>query len=218
MNRQFGILFWGLVALLLIHPAQAQTTPTLLITEVYYDTPGEDSEEEWIEIANVGTAVLPLSDIKIGDEERFGEGEGMKRFPDEAVIEPGQVIVIAQTAVGFHSHFGFNPDYEMSDSDPGVPDMRRYLLWATGDVALANDGDEVLLLDERNVILDSLNYGDSTRFFNPAIADVFAGVSIERIPANCDSDSAADWQPQDTPTPGQITLEGECAIPVNPAE
>ena len=218
MTKQFGGLIFVLASILITYQAQAQTAPTLLITEVYYDTPGDESQEEWLEIANVGTAVLPLNNIKIGDEESSGGSEGMKRFPAESVIESGQVIVVAQTAVGFHTLFGFNPDYEISDSDPNVPDMRRYLLWATGDVALANDGDEVLLLDERNLIIDNLSYGDSSRFFNPAITDVVAGVSIERVPANCDSDSAADWRPQDTPSPGQITLEGACATPVNPAE
>ncbi|MCB8942433.1 MAG: lamin tail domain-containing protein [Ardenticatenaceae bacterium] len=235
MMKQFGALLLILIGLLKaqfleVPPSSpkefvgnsgellfAQTPPPLLITEVYYDTPGEESEEEWIEIANVGTAVFPLNDIKIGDEESSGGGEGMKRFPEEAMIEPGQVIVVAQTAVGFRRLFNFSPDYEISDSDPNVPDMRRFLLWADGDIALANDGDELLLLDERNFILDSLSYGDSTHFFNPSIADVFAGVSIERIPAACDTDSAADWQPQDTPTPGQITLQGDCATPVNPA-
>ena len=217
MMKQFGVLLL-LTGLLFAYQVQAQTPPTLLITEVYYDTPGEESEEEWIEIANVGTAVYPLSNIKIGDEERSGGGEGMTRFPEEAVIEPGQVIVVAQTAVGFRRLFNFNPDYEISDTDPTVPDMHRHLLWATGDVALANDGDEVLLLNEHNLIIDALSYGDSTRFFAPAIADIVSGVSIERVPATCDTDSAADWQPQDTPTPGQITLEGDCAILVNPAE
>jgi predicted extracellular nuclease len=212
---------WGLVLLffiIFIHSAQAQSDITLLITEVFYDTPGQESEEEWIEIANVGTAVINLSNIKIGDEETTGGQEGMKRFPEDAAIEPGQVVVVAQTAVGFRRLYGFNPDYEISDSDEAVPDMRRYLLWASGDVAIANDGDEVLLLDGDGVIIDGLNYGDSNYFFTPAIADVVAGVSLERNPANCDSDSAADWQPQTQPTPGVITLDDACRQPVNPAE
>jgi predicted extracellular nuclease len=218
MAKQFGGILLLLLWLLTGNQLQAQTTVTLLITEVYYDTPGEEGEEEWIEIANVGTTAQPLNDIKLGDEETFNGGEGMTRFPEAAVIEPGQVVIVAQTAVGFRARFGFNPDYEISDSDATVPDMLRFGLWATGDLALANDGDEVLLLDANNRLIDSLNYGDSTHFFTPAIADVFAGVSIERVPANCDTDSAADWQPQETPTPGQITLEGECDPPANPAE
>ena len=182
----------------------------LLITEVYYDTLGDDSREEWVEITNVGTAVIDLSDVKIGDEEEAGGGEGMKRFPRAAQIMPGQAIIVAQSAVGFRTLFGFSPEFEILDSDTAVPDMRNYSLWTTGDVALANDGDEVVLMDG-SVIIDAISYGDSTSFFAPAIASVYQGQSIERMPANCDSDTAADWQPNRSPSPGSVTVDNVCA-------
>lgn len=219
-------LFWGLlqaVAVCLLSitqtPAHAQIiNPGLLITEIYYNPPGEESEREWLEIANVGPAVLDLSDIKVGDEEQTGEGEGMRRFPEGTLLEPEQALVVAQTAVGFRALFGTNPDFELTDSDPDVPDMRNYLLWATGDIALANDGDELILLNERNLIIDSVNYGDQTTFFAPAVTAVFEGQSIERHPANCDTDTATDWQPQETPTPGVVQFDDACRAPINPAE
>ncbi|MCA9946903.1 MAG: lamin tail domain-containing protein, partial [Anaerolineales bacterium] len=131
-------------------PAQAQIiNPGLLITEVFYNPPGEESEREWLEIANVGTAVLDLSNIKVGDEEQSGGGEGMRRFPEGTLLEPEQALVVAQTAVGFRFLYGRNPDFELTDSDPTVPDMRNYFLWSTGDVALANDGDQLVLLNEQ---------------------------------------------------------------------
>ncbi|MBE2223338.1 MAG: endonuclease/exonuclease/phosphatase family protein, partial [Anaerolineae bacterium] len=37
-------------------------------------------------------------------------------------------------------------------------------------------------------------------------------------PANCDTDTAAGWLPREIPTPGQITLEGDCPTPRNPAQ
>jgi len=193
----------------------AQESPPLRITELFYNTPGNDAQEEWIEIANLGTAVYDLSSISIGDEEKAGGGEGMARFPANAEIAPGQVIVVAQTAVSFYTRYGFYPDYELNDSTPDIPNMRTQPLWASGSIALANDGDELLLLDGLAVI-DALSYGDSTAVFTPAISSVFSGQSLARIPANCDSDTAADWQPQTTPTPGTITLEGECATPLQP--
>ncbi len=215
-------LFWGTAVSLLIitqNPTHAQIiNPGLLITEIYYNPPGEESEREWLEIANVGTAVLDLSDIKVGDEEQSGGGEGMRRFPEGTLLEPEQALVVAQTAVGFRTLFGNNPDFELTDSDPDVPDMRNYLLWATGDIALANDGDQVVLLNERNVIIDSVNYGDQTTFFVPAVTAVFEGQSIERNPANCDTDTATDWQPQETPTPGAVQFDDACRAPLNPAE
>ncbi len=206
-----------LTGFLLWQPVQAQTgvEPTpLLITEVYYNTPGSDGDEEWLEIGNVGTAVIDLSAYKIGDEETIGGGEGMVRFPEGAQIEPGQAVVVAQTAVGFRRLFGHNPDFEIRDTDPAVPDMRPYLVWATGDLALSNEGDEVLLV-ERTAVRDSLSYGDSAFFFQPPINAVLTGHSIERVPADCDTDSAAAWLPRETPTPGQLTFEGECLSPAD---
>ncbi|MCB9006710.1 MAG: lamin tail domain-containing protein [Ardenticatenaceae bacterium] len=200
-------------------PAQAQIiNPGLLITEVFYNPPGEESEREWLEIANVGTAVLDLSNIKVGDEEQSGGGEGMRRFPEGTLLEPEQALVVAQTAVGFRFLYGRNPDFELTDSDPTVPDMRNYFLWSTGDVALANDGDQIVLLNERNLIIDSVNYGDQITFFTPAVTAVFEGQSIERNPANCDTDTATDWQPQQTPTPGVVQFDDACRAPLNPAE
>lgn len=208
---QFCFLMWfGLV----VATAQAQPTAVLLLTEVMYDAVGEDDREEWIEVANVGTAVLDLSQYKLGDEETPGGAEGMARFPADATLAPGQVAVIAQTAVGFRERYGRNPDYELQDSDPDVPDMRRFSAWATGKIALANGGDELLLLDGSGLLIDAINYGDSTTYFTPSIAPVFAGQSIARVPADCDTGSAADWQPQQKPTPGEISFDGECSAPL----
>ncbi len=216
MSKQtwgFWLIFLSIMGL----GAQANQSTTILLTEIFYDTPGADGEREWIEIANVGTAVLDLSDIKVGDETVPGGSEGMNRFPDGAKIEPGQVIIVAQTAVGFRELYGRNPNYEINNSDPDVPDMRRYPLWAGGDLALSNNGDDILLID-RLTVIDAVSYGDSRAAFSPAVSGVSTGQSIERIPANCDADSAADWQTQPTPTPGVITLDGTCAAPLNPAE
>ncbi|MCA9927757.1 MAG: lamin tail domain-containing protein, partial [Anaerolineales bacterium] len=208
----FPLLLFGLLSPVW-YPAQLDVTGQLLITELYYDTPGDDGQEEWIEITNVGTAVILLSDIRIGDEESSGGREGMKRFPEGAQIGPEQSLIIAQTAVGFRALFGFNPHFEMIDSDSTVPNMRNSRLWATGDVALANDGDEVLLLQDA-AILDAVNYGDSTHYFAPSVAGVFRGQSIERVPANCDSNTAADWQPARVPTPGTVQLDAQCTAVV----
>lgn len=225
MNRTGLFLLSALLLLVLMHPQAAVTATavaqpgalqSLLLTEVYYDTPGEDAAEEWVEIANVGTVVLDLGRVAVGDEEKAGGGEGMARFPDGATIAPGQALVVAQTAVGFRRLFGFNPHYEWQESDPNVPNMRRLLLWASGEVALANDGDELLLLAE-TAVLDAVNYGDSTHFFAPAISDVARGQSIARIPAACDTNTAADWQPQSPPTPGLLPEAAPCPQPMNPA-
>lgn len=220
MSKRFLILLIVLLALVGLNAQTNQPTnqqTSLLITEVLYDASGTDDGREWVEIANVGPAVLPLSDVKIGDEETPGGNEGMERFPDGAQIEPGQVIVVAQSAVEFWQVYGRTPDYEITNSRDDIPDMRGFPLWAGGDLALSNEGDELLLVDGMSII-DSLSYGDRTTIFSPAIPDVAGGQSIERHPANCDSDSSADWQAQPNPTPGQISLDKACAAPAAPPE
>ncbi len=220
MSKRTLIVITALMATLLVVTglnAQTDQASGLLITEVFYDTPGADDTREWVEIANVGTAVIDLTDIKIGDEETPGGNEGMKRFPEGAQIQPGQVIIVAQTAAGFRELYGRLPDYEIIDSRDDVPDMRGFPLWASGDFALGNDGDELLLVDGM-AIIDALSYGERTTIFNPAVPDAASGQSIERQPANCDTDTSADWQTQPTPTPGQISLDDACAAPPEPPE
>lgn len=220
MRKQWSLILISLITFWGFAPRTMNAaSSSLLITEVLYNPRGAESEREWMEIANIGTDSHDLSDTKIGDETAPGGREGMKRFPEGATLEAGGVAVVAQTAVGFRALYGFNPTYEITDSDPDVPNMRGFPLWADGDLALANDGDEVLLLDgRRNELLDSLNYGDQTTYFAPAISGVLEGQSIERAPATCDTDSAADWIPQPKPTPGQLLSEGVCAAPTDPAD
>ncbi len=201
----------GRTAMLTAASQQARPAGSLLITEVYYDTPGDDAAEEWFEISNVGPETVALDGYKVGDEETPGGGEGMAAFPPGHTVQPGQSIVIAQTASGFRALFGRAPDFELRPDDPNVADMIPYLAWAGGDVALNNDGDEILLLDPNDVVVDALSYGDSVVFMQPAILDVARGQSLARAPAYCDSDRAADWQASAVPTPGAAAFDGPCA-------
>lgn len=186
----------------------------LLISEVYYDTPGIDADEEWIELVNVSDNEIDLSSFKIGDEERRGGGEGMMSFPEVALILSGETIIIAQTSLGFESLYGLIPDYEIQDSSTAVPDLQPHN-WSTGDIRLANDGDEVLILDEMDNVVDIVAFGDSTfidpdHFTSQAVVGVFRGQSIERVPIDCDTNSAAEWQPTWNPTPWIVTYIGGC--------
>lgn len=189
----------------------------LLITEVYYDAAGQDELGEWVEIANLGDADVELAGYKLSDAATPSSREGTVAFPAGVVVAPGQAVVVARSAAGFGALFGMNPALEVTADDPGVPEMEPYAGWGSDEFALANDGDEVLLLDRKDRVVDAVNYGDQEGFFHPSVAGVVTGQSIERSPAHCDSDSAADWLPRDIPTPGMITIDGECRAPADPA-
>ena len=184
----------------------ATSTPfgqPLLISEVVYDAASEP-EGEWIELHNASGMTIDLSNFKLGDEETQGGVEGMFQFPAGAVITSGQTIVIANQATTFSATYGLNPDYELVDSDPSVPDMAVYAAWAGPSLALGNSGDEVLLLDSGDRVIDAVSWGNSAWAFDPPGPGVPEGHSLERFPADQDTDSAADWRDQSSPTPGQL--------------
>ena len=54
--------------------------------------------------------------------------------------------------------------------------------------------------------VDSVSYGGSTAAFNPAVPGVGAGHSLERSPANNDTNRRNDWRDQPTPNPGSGNL------------
>lgn len=178
----------------------------LLVSEVVYDPPGVDPDGEWFEIYNYGGGAASLEGVRIGDEETQGGGEGMLAFPVGAIIAPGQALVVANQAVVVSSTFGINPDYEVYDSDPSIPQMLRDTGWGSGAVNLGNSGDELILLDWNGSILDALSWGDSTFAFDPPVQLVSTGHSLERYPPGSDTDRASDWRDQPAPSPKQVDL------------
>ena len=185
-------------------PARAAST-TLVISEVVYDSTGTEPDGEWIEVYNLGSISIDLTNYKVGDEETSGGTEGMMRFPNGASIAPGQVIVVANKAAAFSAVYGFQPDYEMLESDPAVPNMAN-TPWASGSVALHNQSDEVLLLDAGDSAVDAVSWGSSTFAFTPPAPDVGEGHSLERRPAGTDTDTAGDWVDRATPAPVNVVL------------
>jgi hypothetical protein len=189
-------------------PTQTATaTPSgpqhLLISEVFYDTPGTDSDEEWIEIYNPTASSVDLSNYKLGDEETQGGSEGMYRFPAGASIAPGQKITVALKATGFFALYGFNPTYEVTDTHASVPNMSVYSAWASGTIALANTGDEVLLLNGSDVPVDVVTYEAGVYAGVTPHPGVATGHSIERSPVNQDTDDCSvDFVDRNPPTPG----------------
>jgi len=163
-------LFTGMSHLPLVYNLWPPSTPTpspgrLLISEVLYTPLGAEPAGEWVEVINVGDYPLDLSQYKIGDEETPGGGEGMYRFPAGLLIGPEQVLVVAYRATAFRGNYGFDPDYELTESDAGVPNLEKYTGWANGALGLDNGGDEVLLLDAADQPVEALSWGSSTFAF-----------------------------------------------------
>jgi len=200
---------WNSIYLPLISrlwPGEPEFRSPLLISEVMYDPIGHEPGNEWIELYNRGYESISLVNYKIGDGETPGDSEGMYNFPKGTIIDPGQVIIIANQASLFSQYFGFMPDFEFSDSQESVPNMVKDKAWASGNVNLNNGGDEILLINQEDTLLDVISWGDSTYAFNPPIPLVDEGHSIERKPADYDRNHAADWSEQTDPQPGKVDL------------
>jgi hypothetical protein len=110
---------------------------------LYYFLAGASIEPGVIHIGDFITAVseiynrsihrINLVGHKIGDSETRGDSEGMVHFPVGSIIEPGQVVVIANQGLLFSQVHGFQPDCELVDSDRTIPGMVKYGSQYSGD-------------------------------------------------------------------------------------
>ena len=191
----------------------------LLVTEFIADPYGTDADREWIEIFNSGDTAMSLDGYKVGDEETKLGTESMWSFPAGTMMAAGQVYVICQKTTGFFDYYGRNPDFEISETDAGVPNMTKYTAWASGSLALAQAGDHALIVGPDDTIVDAVNYGDATMFFTGAALGPYQ--SYERANALIDTDTAADWivrlSNDTTPshsdaTPGFVTIPEPSAM------
>ncbi|MEE8357460.1 MAG: lamin tail domain-containing protein [Anaerolineales bacterium] len=189
-------------------PAIPSITPApiwLLINEIMANPAGAEPEGEWIEILNPNDESMPLTGVKVGDAVHPGDPEGMLLFPEGDVIEPGELIIIAYQAVDFESTYDFKPDYEMSASDPAVKLLIPYRSWAGGKIKFNNSGDDLVILDGWDEIVDTLAYGNSDFIlFQPCVSAAKEGYSLARYPAGIDTDTAGDWKESEIPSPGEI--------------
>lgn len=185
----------------------------LLLTEIHPNPEGEEPELEWVEIYNPENYGIPLTGVKLGDEESPEGREGILRFPDGYYIEAGEVLVIANDGLAFLAQYGFSPDFEMYASDNRVPEMLPYSGWGGNKIQFSNSGDELLLIDPWDQVIDQLAYGKSTwGGFAPSIDAPREGYSLERYPPERDRDIAADWRESKGGSPGWLDRSPPTAV------
>ncbi len=119
-----------LLVLLLISPASA-----IGIVEFCPDPYLSGDPDEYLVLGGTGS----LDGIVISD------GEGGFRFPPGSWI-PGQLVIAREGASYLLTH-GENPDFEVYDSSPSVPDVVR-----SGNFQLSNSGDQLMLYDHNRLV------------------------------------------------------------------
>jgi len=147
-------------------PPPPPPVSNILIAEVFYDTPGNDGKEEWIELYNSGSSVMDLTGWQIKDN------NGTYTLGSVTVAASGY-LVVARDNQGFQALYGFNPDIS------GL------------STSLSNSGDKVQLLDDLGVEIDYVaweGYAPGWTISAPT------GSSIRRTTVGLDTDSDSDFE------------------------
>ncbi|MEM9917607.1 MAG: lamin tail domain-containing protein [Bacteroidota bacterium] len=165
------ILLW-VIAAFLTGQSQAQ----LVINEIMYNPPGEDSLE-YVEIFNNGNAAENLSNYSLTSRfVRF-------TFPNVSV-GPGNYLIATKDSSVMKNLFG---------------DTRTYYQWQSGN--LTNTSDTIVLKNAIQQTVDSVRYGDRSPW--PQQADN-AGASLVLCDVNTDNTVAENWKAATTTASFQL--------------
>ncbi|RME25200.1 MAG: hypothetical protein D6806_08265, partial [Deltaproteobacteria bacterium] len=164
-------------------------SPPLVVNEFLADAVSEP-QGEWIELYNRTGADLSLDGYKVGDEETLGGGEGMEAFPAGGLVTADGAVVVARSGAQFSTDYGFLPDFEFDDTS-GAADMVPFTDWASGSVSLGNAGDEIILLDPHDTVIDVVTYGSGSWVGVTAASAVPEGHSLERPQPRPDTDDCS---------------------------
>lgn len=184
--------------------------PQLLMTEVVI-TP---TAGEYIEIFNPNSVAVSLSDVYLTDATFAGGpafyynivtganaggggfGDFLARFPDGAMINPGEYQTVALAgSTAYNGEYGMDPTYELFEDDgaaDAIPDMREGLPGSiNGQGGLTNGGEVAILFawDGASDLVTDLDYvvwGDAAEAVDKT------GVAIDGPDADTDTSTYLD--------------------------
>lgn len=179
----------------------------LLISEVLYDPYGSD-ETEFIEVVNPTLEPIDMSGYSLSDALNREDYEDLRRFPQVTLIGPAEVVVVATSADSFMDEYGIWPDFEILETVQSVPNLVDDPSWGDPStfLRLGNSGDEVILRDRNDTIVDAVTYGAGDVPGNVS-CPLLIGTnhSLERYPNWLDSDRCPyDFRDWPFPSPGQL--------------
>ena len=179
----------------------------LVITELMYHPSG--TNDEFIELMNLGTAPLPLHD-PAHPQNTWRIGGVDFNFPQAVTLAPREIILVVPVSPAtFRQRYAIDPAIRIFGPYPG---------------ALSNGGELIRLRmpDRPNttngvttvpyIDIDAVNYGDRAPW--PVEPDGF-GPSLERIDPAGFADDPLNWHASEAPggTPGSVTFPGSFASP-----
>jgi beta-lactamase superfamily II metal-dependent hydrolase len=159
-------------------PQTQEITYLVVFSEVYYDTVGTDSVEEWIELYNNSPIAVDIGGWKITDNNGTG---ATFTIPAGESIDPGTFYTIAVDSTGFNNLYGYDADIYGA-----IP-------------ALNNDGDALILKDSHGNVIDAAAWeggasaGVPDGWGSSSAPSASTGSTIVRSDETVDTDSYADW-------------------------
>ncbi len=159
-------------------PQTQALTYRVVFSEVFYDTPGTDTVEEWIELYNNSPIAVDLSGWEITDNNGSGANFTM---PEGTTIAPGTFYTIAIDSTGFNALYGYDADLYGA-----IP-------------SLNNDGDTLVLKDKYDNIIDASAWeggasaGVPTGWGSTTLPSAATGSTIVRTNETVDTNTYADW-------------------------
>ncbi len=158
----------------------ATATSDLQIDEVLYS----GSDDEFIVLQNSGATPLDLTGWLIGDAETPAKSEGLYELPSGTVLAPGALFVLARNGLAFRNRWGRAAHAEFERKDDQTIDLVRRRDLASGELALNDNGDEVLLFNPTGVVADAVAFdkGGYTVLGLIGTLDAPKGEAIQRVP------------------------------------
>jgi hypothetical protein len=159
-------------------PQTQEVTYLVVFSEVFYDTPGTDSVEEWIELYNNSPVTWDIGGWKIKDNN--GAGASFT-IPAGETIAPGTFYTIAADSTGFNNLYGYDADIYGA-----IP-------------ALNNDGDALILEDGNGKVVDFVAWeggasaGVPDGWGSSSLPGASTGNTVVRTDETVDTDTYADW-------------------------
>ena len=157
------------------------TAPSALqIDEVLYS----GSDDEFIVLQNSGVTPLDLTGWLIGDAETPDKGEGIYELSTGTVLAPGDLLILARNGLAFRTRWGRSAHAEFERKDDQTPDLVRRRDLASGELALNDNGDEVLLFNPTGAVADAIAFdkGGYALLGLTGTLDAPAGEAIQRVP------------------------------------
>ncbi|MCO6476607.1 MAG: choice-of-anchor I family protein, partial [Phaeodactylibacter sp.] len=140
------------------------STPALVITEIFYHPPS-DEDQEFIEIYNAGGSPAALGGLQVSGEFGF-------TFPPGLSLPAGEVLLLAYNEAAAEAFFGVD-----------------FLGWGATN-RLGNGGGDIIITNSGGTVIDEVSYDDSAPW--PEAADG-TGPSLELIAASLDNNIGSNW-------------------------